>query len=70
MKTQFIKIQDKRYRLTTIKIYEPFSSEGKYGIYIYFTVTRRSDRCYHRFESENDRNKVLFELDEVFNIKY
>lgn len=70
MKRQFIKIQEKRYRLTTIKIYEPFINNKQFGIYIYFTATRRADRSYHVFESENDRNKALYELDEIFNIKY
>ena len=70
MKSVFVKIQLQRYRLTTIKMYEPFENENGFGIYVYFSISNRSDRRYHLFDSKRSRNISINKLDELFNVKY
>lgn len=70
MKHEFIKIQDSRYRLQNIKRYEPYKSDSKFGIYIYFSTTNTMDRKYHVFSIKKERDEMLLKLDETFNVKY
>lgn len=73
MKTEFIKIEDKRYRLSSIKMYEPAFLEKKnkpFAIYIYFSTLNKVIRDYHYFETEQKRDDLITKLDEVFNTKY
>jgi len=70
MKNIFIKIQSQRYRLATIKMYEPFENEHGFGIYVYFSIANRSNRRYHLYVKKVDRDISLTKLDEFFNIKY
>lgn len=73
-KDSFVKIQKIRYRLATIKRYEPFETESpkndKYGLYVYFAVTGSNSRVYHYFEKEEDRDKMIRKLDELFGVSY
>ena len=71
MKKQFIRIEDVRYRITTIKRYQPFTmfrSDKLFGIYIYFSATNMEKRTYHNFETKLERDNVLTELDQIFEI--
>lgn len=71
MKPPFIRIEHKRYRLFTIKRYEPFtqSVSEKYGIYIYFSAVNAKFRSVHLFNSETIRDDYMSELDYVFGLE-
>lgn len=72
MKKQFIKIQNLRYRVSSIKRYEPFhrgdNRSTPFGIYVYFSMTGNSSRVYHMFEDESERDTVLMSLDQAFGV--
>ena len=71
-KRVFIKVQDMRYRVSNIKRYQPFYREDykktPYGLYVYFSMTGSSNRVYHVFETEEERDLLLKQLDETFGI--
>jgi len=70
-KQEFIKIKNKRYRLSAIKRYEPFVHEGSnspFGIYVYFSMQGESNRSYHVWEEIFDRDNTLLLLDEAFGV--
>jgi hypothetical protein len=72
MKKQFIKLQGLRYRVSSIKRYEPFYREdvkhSRYGIYVYFSMIGNSNKVYHVFETEEARDLVLTCLDQTFGV--
>ena len=45
-----------------------FRSEKLFGIYIYFSATNIEKRTYHNFETKLERDSVLTELDQIFEI--
>jgi len=69
-KKQFIKVQNLRYRISAIKRYEPFVREDikgtQFGIYIYFSMLGTSNKVYHLFSTERERDAVLIDLDTAF----
>ena len=70
-KKEFIKIEDTRYRSSTIKRFQPFvmfRSDKLFGVYIYFSATDLNKRAYHNFETESERDNILEELDQIFEI--
>jgi hypothetical protein len=73
-KSEAIKIQRVRYRLSTIKRWEPFETDpikkDRYGIYIYFAITGGNAKVYHYFADEAERDKVIQKIDELFGINY
>jgi len=70
IKQQFIRINHKRYKLSTIKGYESFKQlqTEKYGIYLYFSALKPLTRSIHLFENEEMRDRYLNELDFIFNV--
>lgn len=71
MKKQFIRLQNMRYRITSVKRYEPFERHDvnlSFGIYIYFSMTGQSGRVYHMFKTLEERDDVLLELDQIFGV--
>lgn len=71
MRLNFIRIKQKRYRLSIIKRYEPFTqiATGKYGIYLYFSAVNAKLRSVHLFDEESIRNDYILELDYVFGLE-
>jgi hypothetical protein len=72
IRKQVIKIQRLRYRLSSIKRYEPFERDdikhAPFGIYIYFSMTGNSNKVYHVFNTEKERDDILLHLDQTFGI--
>jgi hypothetical protein len=70
----FVKIQKVRYRLNSIKRYEPFETNSakidKFGVYIYFSMTGNQSKTYHYYATEEERDYLMAKLDELFNITY
>ena len=67
---QFIKIQKMRYRVSSIKRYEPFERKdgSLIGIYVFFSMTGKGNKVYHLFDSEKERDDMLLELDKTFGV--
>jgi len=71
MAAQFINIQNKRYRLTNIKRYEPVNGSNmsdKYVLLVYFTAVGSSQRVTHRYPTKKQRDQELSRIDEIFQV--
>lgn len=43
---------------------------GKYGIYIYFSTNGASQRVYHYYLAQKERDKQIEKLDQLFNVTF
>jgi len=70
-KKEFVQIKDRRIRLSTIKMYEPFlnlntvKQTGSHGIKVYFSVIDLSKSSVFYFENKKDRNNLIDLIDSL-----
>ena len=70
-KAEVIKINKKRYRLSTIKFYEPVTNTGnmlKPGILISTSTAVGADKFKHSFKTSVEREEILTKLDSYFGL--